>query len=64
MKTRRSRPRGFATLIVMILTGLMTTYVVMNSRTLTGLKRSLQTIEQKQLRKFNRPLPPIERPSR
>lgn len=55
MKIRPSPPRGFATLIVMIIAGLMTAHLVMGTRTLDGLKRSLQTIEQRQLRKFEQP---------
>ncbi len=54
MKIRRIRNQGFATLIVMIIAALMGTYVLINTRTLGTVKRSLQTIEKQQLKKFER----------
>lgn len=59
MKTLRSnRQQGFATLIVMMVAALMGTYVLVNTKTLSTVKRSLQTIEKKQLRKFEQPAKP------
>jgi len=56
MKTLQSnRQQGFATLIVMIIAALMGTYVLVNTKTLSTVKRSLQTVEKKQLRKFEQP---------
>ena len=57
MKTRGSTTgsRGFATLIVILVVALMATYVVLNTRTLSGTKRALDALEKQQLRKFEQP---------
>jgi len=57
MRTRSpaNRNGGFATLIVMMVAAMMVTYVLVNTRTLGGVKTTLQLIEKKQLRKFEGP---------
>jgi hypothetical protein len=60
MKTIRSnrRQQGFATLLVMVIAGLMGTYLMYNTGTVHHVHKNLRLIEQKQLRKFSQPPKP------
>jgi len=56
-RTNRHRS-GFVTLLVIVVAGLMATYLMLNTTTVTHLSRSLRVIEKKQLLKFNTPPKP------
>lgn len=60
MKLQSPKPgqRGFVSLLVIVVAGLMGTYLLYNTATVTHVSKNLRLIEQKQLRKFKAPPKP------
>ncbi|MBL6765723.1 MAG: hypothetical protein ISQ14_12280 [Verrucomicrobiae bacterium] len=54
-RSHKQGNRGFATLVVMMVVGLMLIYVAANTTSIGYVDRSLRLIEAKQLEKFPRP---------
>jgi len=55
LQSQRSSQRGFASILVIIVAGLMGAYLVFNTSTVTHVSKNLRLIERKQLRKFQSP---------
>jgi hypothetical protein len=57
MNMKRKDQKGFSTIVVMVLIALLAVFAASNSLILGGFKRSLNQIEQRQLKKFNTQTP-------
>jgi hypothetical protein len=61
MSTKRKNQKGFSTIVVMLLIALLAVFAASNSMILSGFKRSLNQIEQRQLKKFDVKTSPVQR---
>ncbi len=54
--SNNSQKKGLATVVVIILLGVMSMLLVVNTRSLSQLKRHLDLVEQRQKQKFEAPI--------